>query len=73
MYAGRFVWRSLLIVGIAVLTFFVSELIPPFKNYILDLAARSIFIAAVYGILILWTNASPDASQFWKNLLRRWK
>ena len=68
-----FVWRSLLILGISAGTFFVSELIPPFKNHIFDLAVRSIFIAALYGILILWLKASPDASQFSKNLLKRWK
>src|SRR5688572_5326271 len=68
-----FVWRSLLIVIIAVVTFYASEMIPSLNNYILDMAVRSVFIAALYGILILWLKASPDASLFFQNLIRRFK
>ncbi|MFC5271731.1 lipopolysaccharide biosynthesis protein [Adhaeribacter terreus] len=66
-----FVWRSLTIVAIAALVFGVSELIPVLPNNFLDIAVRSAFISMLYGILILVSNASPDAANFWKNLLKR--
>jgi hypothetical protein len=34
---------------------------------------RSGFIAGVYGILILALKASPDASHFWNNLIKRFR
>jgi O-antigen/teichoic acid export membrane protein len=66
-----FVWRSLLITGIAVVVYLLSELIPVMPNNFLDIAIRSAFIAALYGILILALKASPDANNFWQNLLKR--
>lgn len=68
-----FVWRSLLIVGIAIGVYFASVLIPVLPNTFWDIMVRSGFIAVVYGVLILALNASPDASQFWKNALKRFR
>ena len=68
-----FVWKSLLIVAIAVVTYGASELIPFLGNNYLDLAVRSVFISALYGILILALKASPDASAFVNNIIRRFK
>jgi O-antigen/teichoic acid export membrane protein len=68
-----FVWRSGLIVGIAVGVYFASVLIPVLPNTFLDLVVRSGFISVTYGILVLALNASPDASQFWKNTLKRFR
>ncbi|MBK0403784.1 oligosaccharide flippase family protein [Adhaeribacter sp. BT258] len=66
-----FVWRSLLIVGIAIVVYLLSELIPVLPNAFLDIIVRSAFIALLYGLLILALKASPDATNFWKNLLKR--
>lgn len=68
-----FVWRSLLIVGIGVVTYLAAELIPFLENNYLDLVVRSVFISALYGILILSLRASPDASAFVSNLVNRFK
>lgn len=67
-----FVWRSLLIVVIGIVTYYASLLLPVMPNFMVDIMLRSVLISVIYGVLILTLNASPDASAFWQNLKRRW-
>jgi O-antigen/teichoic acid export membrane protein len=66
-----FVWRSVVIIVIAAVVFGVSEFIPAMPNNFLDIAVRSSFIAALYGVLILALKASPDATNFWQQILKK--
>ncbi len=68
-----FVWRSLLIVGIAAAVYFLSVFIPVQPNTFFDIALRSTFIAVFYGLLILVFKASSDATNFWQNLVKRFR
>lgn len=66
-----FVWKSLLITGIALGVYLASTFIPEMPNFIADMVVRSAFISIVYGVFILGLKASPDASESWRKIRLR--
>ncbi|WP_225307086.1 oligosaccharide flippase family protein [Adhaeribacter soli] len=66
-----FGWQSLLLLGIATLAFALSTMIPVLPDVWLDIVMRSAAIVVLYGFLILFLKASPDATRLWQTIRSR--
>lgn len=60
---------TVLVVGLAV--YFLSVLLPPFPNFILDIAVRSSSITIVYIATIYLLGLSPDMNQSIQSVMHR--
>ena len=59
-----FTRSHLLVILISLGTYFLSLLLPPFKNFILDIAVRSISMLLVFSILVYFSKVSEDINKY---------
>ena len=68
--------KQLLVIGVAVITYFIGSVIPVFSNVFIDITIRSGVAILVYAGLILLFKISPDINErYWvyKNFILRKK
>lgn len=64
-----FNYKYIIVIGIGLLSYYSSTLIPEFKNFIFDMIVRSGFIVIVFLSLIYISKVSEDINSNIKNIL----
>lgn len=67
-------YRQLIVIGTAVITYFIGNAIPVFSNIFIDIFVRSSIAVIIYTGIILFFKVSPDLNErYWvyKNTVKR--
>lgn len=65
-------YRQLIVIGVAVVSYFIGNAIPMIHNVFLDIIVRSAIITIIYSAVIIFLKVSPDLNErYWvyKNLI----
>jgi len=65
-----FTFNTLKTIGIGILAFVISYLIPQNSSEIIDILLRSFVIFVVYSLLVLFLKVSPDVNQLYSKILK---
>jgi O-antigen/teichoic acid export membrane protein len=58
-----FIFRHVILLAISVGAWYVSTLVPPLPNYILDIIVRSAIITILFGLPVYYLNISEDINR----------
>ena len=68
-----FNFRYFYLIGITLVSFIVSYLIPEMSHFLLDIIVRSSVLVTIFGVGIYFSRISPDLNETFHNILKQLK